>query len=34
MDEENKEQKPGGEQLVDTSIIDTLKNQADDYLKG
>jgi len=31
MDEENKQPE---QPLEDTSIIDTLKQQADDYLKG
>lgn len=34
MDEENKEQKQTEQQPEDVSIIDTLKKQADDYLKG
>jgi molecular chaperone GrpE len=34
MDEENKEQKEVEQPFEDTSIIDTLKKQADEYLKG
>lgn len=34
MDEENNGPKQVDELITDTSIIDTLKKQADDYLKG